>query len=55
MNLRIVLGPEKLLYAIEKPIGPEPGFEQIVEYELWKTHCDDKFSAQSVILATMTP
>ena len=55
MNLRIVLGAEKLLYVIEKPIWPDPGLEQPVERELWKTHCDDNFTAQSIMLAAMTP
>ena len=55
MNLKIVLGAEKLLYLIEKPLGPEPGLEQPVERELWKTHRDDNFTAQSVMLAAMTP
>ena len=45
MNLRIVLGAEKLLYLIERPLGPESGLEQLVERELWKTHHDDNFTA----------
>ena len=55
MNLRIVLGAEKLLYLIEGPLGPEPGPEQPVERELWRTQRDDGFTAQSVMLAAMTP
>ena len=41
MDLKIVLRAAKLLYVIEKPLGPEPEVEQIVEHELWKTHYDD--------------
>ena len=41
INPKIVLEAEKLLYVIEKPLGPEPGVEKIVEHELWKTHCND--------------
>ena len=55
MNLKIVLGAEKLLYLIERPLGPEPGIEQPVEHELWRTQHDDGFIAQSVMLAAMTP
>ena len=55
MNLRIVLGVEKLIYLIEQHLGPKPGVERIVEHELWKTHRDENFSVQSVMLATMTP
>ena len=55
MNLRIVLGAEKLLYLIKRPLGPEPGIEQPVERELWRTQRDDGFTAQSVMLAAMTP
>ena len=29
MNLRIVLGSEKLLYNIERPFGPKPGPDQL--------------------------
>ena len=55
MNLRILLGVEKLLYIIERHLGPEPGPERPVDHELWKTHRDDNFTTQSVMLATMTP
>ena len=55
MNLRIVLRHEKLLYTIEKSIGPEPPMANKVEWELWKTHNDDNFTAQSIILALMIP
>ena len=55
MNLRIVLGAEKLFYVIERPLEPEPGLEQPVEHEIWKTHHDDNFTAQSVMFAAMTP
>ena len=55
MNLRIILGAEKLLYNIDRSHGPEPGPERPVDRELWKTHRDDSFTAQPVILATMTP
>ena len=54
MNLMIVLGSEKLLYTRDKPLGPKPGPEEIVERELWKTHIDDNCTAQSIILASMT-
>ena len=54
MNLRIVLGSEKLLYTIEKPLGPKPRSDQIVELELWKTLSDDNMTAQSIILTDMT-
>ena len=55
MNLMIVLGSEKLLYTLEKSLGPEPGPERPVDCELWKTHIDDNFTAQSVMLDAMTP
>ena len=55
MNLMIVLGAERLLYVLDTPIGPDPGAECPVERELWKTHRDDNFTAQSVMLAAMTP
>ena len=54
MNLKIVLGSKKLLYTIDKPLGPKLGPEEIVEHELWKTHSDDNCTAQSIMLATMT-
>ena len=41
MNLRIVLGAERLLYTIQKPLGPKPAPDQTLELELWKTHSDD--------------
>ena len=50
MNLRIVLGSEKLLYTIERPLGPNPKSDQLVELELWKTHSDDNSTAQSICL-----
>ncbi len=55
MNLRIVLGHEKVLYTIEKPIGPEPPQTDADKWKLWKTHQDDNFTAQSVMLASMIP
>ena len=55
INLRIVLRAEKLLYLIERPLGSESGIERPVERELWKTHLDDNFTVQSVILTAMTP
>ena len=45
MNLRIVLMHEKLLYTIEKSIRPEPPVFDKVEWELWKTHKEDNFTA----------
>ena len=54
INLKIVLGSEKLLYTIERPLGPKPRFDQIVELELWKTHNDDNSTAQSIMFAAMT-
>ena len=45
MNLRIVLGSERLLYTIERPLGPKPTTNQVVELELWKTHHDDNMTA----------
>ena len=53
-NLMIFLGSEKLLYTIEKSLGPKPRSDQIVELELWKTHSDDNSTAQSIMLAAMT-
>ena len=41
INLRIVLGAEKLLYTIERPLRPKPRIEELVELELWKTRSDD--------------
>ena len=54
MNLRIILGSEKFLYTIDKPLGPKPGPEEIVEREFWKTHIDDNYTTQSITLAAMT-
>ena len=54
MNLRIILGSNKLLYTIGKPLGPKPEPEEIVEREIWKTHSDDNFTAQSIMLAVVT-
>ena len=34
MNLRIVLGAERLLYTINTPIGPKPTPDQTLELEL---------------------
>ena len=34
MNLRIVLGSEKLLYTIERHLGPKPGPDQLLELDL---------------------
>ena len=45
MNLKIVLGSEKLLYTIDKPLEPKPGPEEIVDRELWKTYNDDNCTA----------
>ena len=57
MNLRIIMGYEKLLYTIERPLGPKPGPEQLLELEieLWKTHSGDNSTAQSVMLTAMNP
>ena len=54
MNLRIVLGAERLLYTIQTPLGPKPKPDQLLELELWKTHSDDNSTAQSIMLAAMT-
>ena len=54
MNLRIVLGSERLLYTIERPIGPKPTADKVIDLEIWKTHHDDNMTAQSIILAAMT-
>ena len=54
MNLRIVVGSEKLLYTIERPLRPKPRSDQIVELELWKTHSDENSTAQSIMHAAMT-
>ena len=54
MNLMIVLGSEKLLYTIKKPLGPKPRPDQLIELDLWKTHSDDNSTAQSIMLAAMT-
>ena len=54
MNLKIILGSERLLYTIKRPFGPKPRADQVVELELWKTHHDDNMTAQSIILAAMT-
>ena len=50
MNLRIVLGSERLLYTIHTPLGPKPNPDQLLELELWKTLSDDNDIAQSIIL-----
>ena len=34
MNLRIVLGSERLLYTIERPLGPKPSADQVFELEI---------------------
>ena len=52
MNLKIVLGAERLLYTIQRPLPPKP--TEPLELELWKTHSDDCDQAQSVMLAAMT-
>ena len=54
MNMRIVLGAERLLYTIQTPLGPKPNADQLLEMELWKTHSDDNDTSQSIILAFMT-
>ena len=54
MNLSIVLGSERLLYTIERPLGPKPGSDPNVELQLWKTHSDDNMTTQSNMLAAMT-
>ena len=54
MNLRIVLGAERLLYTINTPLGPKPTPDQTLDLELWKTHSDDCDTAQSIMLALMT-
>ena len=54
MNLRIVLGAERLLYTINTPLGPKPTPDQTLEMELWKTHSDDCDTAESIMLASMT-
>ena len=41
MNLRIVLGSERLLYTLQRPLGPKPRPNETLELELWKTHSDD--------------
>ena len=54
MNLRIVLGTERLVYTMETPLGPTPKPDQLLELELWKTHSNDNSTAQSIMLADMT-
>ena len=54
MNLRIVLGAERLLYTIQISLGPKPKPDELLELELWKTHSDDCDTAQSIMLASMT-
>ena len=54
INLRIVMGSERLLYTIERPLGPKPKPDQLLELELWKTHSDDHSTSQSIMLAAMT-
>ena len=54
MNLKIVLGAERLLYTINTPLGPKPTPDQTLELEFWKTHSDDCDTAQSIMLASMT-
>ena len=54
MNLKIVLGSERLLYTIQRPLGPKPGPTETLELELWKTHSDDCDTTQSIMLASMT-
>ena len=54
MNLMIVLGSEKLLYTIERPLGPKPGLDHLLKLELWKTHSDDNSTTRSIMLAAMT-
>ena len=48
-------GSWEVILFIEKPFGLEPEVERIVEHELRKTHRDDNFSAQSVMLSAITP
>ena len=54
MNLRIVLGSERLLYTIETPLGPKPKPDQLLELKLWKTHNDDNSTAQFIMLTAVT-
>ena len=34
MNIKIVMGSERLLYTIERPIGPKPNADQVIELEI---------------------
>ena len=52
MNLKIVLGAQRLLYTIQTPLPPRP--TEPLELELWKTHSEDCDTAQAVMLASMT-
>ena len=54
MNLRIILVAERLLYTIQRPLGPKPKPDELLELELWKTHSDDCDTTQSIMLAAMT-
>ena len=53
-TLPIGIGAERLLYTIQRPIGPKPKPDELLELELWKTHIDDYDTTQSIMLASMT-
>src|SRR6516165_3517296 len=53
MNLRIVLGHEKLLYTLENSPPKEPPRTDTVAWEAWKTHRDDDITARCIMLAGM--
>src|SRR6516165_4135674 len=53
MNLRIVLGHEKLLHTLENSPPKEPPRTETVAWETWKTHHDDDITARCIMLAGM--
>lgn len=54
LNLRIVLGSERLLYTIERPLGPKLSSDQLLELDLCKTYSDDNATSQSIMFAAIT-
>ena len=41
VNLKIVLGQEKLLYVLDSPVPEEPPRSDTVAWDSWRKHHDD--------------
>jgi hypothetical protein len=53
--LRVVLGYERILYTLDRPLEPEPPCSFQKQWDLWKTRRDDSIIAGSIMLTSMTP